>query len=120
MQNFKQYFIGAIKNHYADFNGKATRREYWYFVIFSLILSIAFATIDVLIINPMLLGATPLQSAQGGLLQFAYALAVFLPSLSIGVRRLHDLKKSGWWLLLAFVPLVGPIILIYWFLQKGE
>jgi len=119
MQKFNQYFLGAIKNHYADFQGKATRSEYWYFIIFSFIISIILGSIDILVINPAL-GATTTQAAQGGFLQVVYAFAVLLPSLSIAVRRLHDLNKSGWWLLVAFIPLVGPILLIYWFLQKGE
>jgi len=119
MQLFNQYFLDTLKNHYADFQGKATRSQYWYFILFSFALSIFFATIDIFVINP-LLGATASQATEGGFLQLIYAIAVLVPSLSIAVRRLHDLNKSGKWLLIAFIPLVGPILLIYWFLQKGE
>jgi uncharacterized membrane protein YhaH (DUF805 family) len=94
-------FVDAIKicfNKYADFNGRASRPEYWWFVLFSFIVSIVtmFLPIVSLIVS----------------------LALFLPSLAAAVRRLHDIDKSGWWLLLVLVPLAG-LVIIYFLCQRG-
>jgi uncharacterized membrane protein YhaH (DUF805 family) len=94
-------FVDAIKicfSKYADFNGRASRPEYWWFVLFSFIVSI-------------LTMALPFVS-------LIAALALFLPSLAAAVRRLHDIDKSGWWLLLVLVPLAG-LVIIYFLCQRG-
>jgi len=119
MNTFQRYFINTVTKHYVDFNGRASRSEFWYFVLYYFLLSLVFALIDYFVLNPML-GATPEQAASGGFLQMIFALAVFLPYLSLGVRRLHDIGKSGWWLLLSFVPIVGPLVLLYWFVQDSQ
>ncbi len=85
---------------YADFQGRASRPEYWWFFLFVLLVQLAGSTIS---------------SSLGGLL----ALALLLPSLAAGARRLHDVGRSGWWLLLCLIPLVGALILLYWFVQPG-
>ena len=119
MEQFNQYFLDTIKNKYADFNGRATRSEYWYFVLFYVLLSIVFAIIDTLVINP-LLGMNVQEVSQGGILQFIFALALIVPSIAIGVRRLHDIKMSGWWLLIALIPILGLLTLLYFFVQKSK
>ena len=86
---------------YADFNGRAARPEFWWFVLAQLVVA--------LILNMVL----PLL---GGL----FSLAVLVPSLAAGSRRLHDIGKSGWLQLLALIPLVGWVILIYWTAQPGN
>ena len=94
-------FVDAIKiclSKYADFNGRASRPEYWWFVLFSFIVSIL----------TMFLPFVSLIAA----------LALFLPSLAAAVRRLHDIDKSGWWLLLVLVPLAG-LVIIYFLCQRG-
>ena len=119
MEHFKRYFLEPITRHYVDFNGRASRSQYWYFVLYYFLISLVLAFIDTLVINPML-GATPEQVARGGILQMIFGLAIFLPSLSIGVRRLHDIGRSGWWLLLSFIPIIGVLVLLFWFIQDSQ
>ncbi len=98
-------FQDAIKTcfkKYADFSGRAMRSEYWWFALFSMITSFILLMID------------PSET-----LYLIFSLAVLLPSLAVGARRLHDIDRSGWWLLLSLVPLVGIIVLIVWFCTKG-
>ena len=119
MENFNQYFIDTLKNRYADFNGKATRSQYWYFVLFYVLLSIVLAVIDTFVVNPVL-GMNVQEAAQGGILQIVFALALIIPSIAIGVRRLHDTDKSGWWMLISFVPVIGILVLLFFFIQPSK
>lgn len=84
------YFLAALKK-YADFNGRSRRSEYWYFVLFSTIISILLAVAD---------------SAGTIYLDTVYSLAVLVPSIAVGVRRMHDVDKSGWYILIPFYNLV--------------
>ncbi|WP_240414173.1 DUF805 domain-containing protein [Paenibacillus periandrae] len=101
-----EWFLKAFKN-YAGFQGRARRKEYWMFVLFSTIFSIVAAILDS-IVN--------LNSVLAGL----YSLAILLPSLAVGARRLHDTGRSGWWLLISLIPLIGSIILIVFLCQDSE
>ena len=120
MEQFNQYFIDTLKNRYADFNGRATRTQYWYFVLFYILLSIVFMLIDTYVINPTMLGMNELEAARGGFLQMFFALALIIPSIAIGVRRLHDIGKNGWWMLISLVPIIGLLVLLYFFVQKSK
>ena len=101
-----KYFLYCLQ-HYADFTGRARRSEYWYFVLFNFIVSIliglSLGVIAGLLNVPALV-----------YLAYLWSLAVFIPSLAVSVRRLHDIGRSGWWVLLSLLPLVGAIILIIW------
>ena len=119
MEQFNRYFLDTIKNRYANFDGKATRSEFWYFALFYAIIAIILGLIDALVINPML-GATPSQMGQGGILQMLFALALLIPSIAVAIRRLHDIGKSGWWYLIVFVPIVGIFILLYFFVLESK
>ena len=119
MEQFNKYFLETITKRYADFNGRATRSEFWYFTLFYIVVAFVLAMIDQFVINPMI-GMTVLEAAQGGVLQFVFALAMLIPSFSVGIRRLHDSGKSGWWMLVAFVPFLGIFILIYLWVQKSQ
>jgi len=119
MEKFNHYFVDTLKNRYADFTGKATRSEYWYFILFYVLLSIAFALVDLLVLNPML-GMNAQEASQGGILQVLFALALLVPSLAIAVRRFHDISMSGWWILLGLIPVLGFFLLIYFFVQKSK
>ncbi|MCE4563408.1 DUF805 domain-containing protein [Maribellus sp. CM-23] len=92
------WYLKVLKQ-YADFNGRARRQEYWMFVLFNIIFSIAAGALD---------AALGTWGAIGGL----YGLAMFIPGLAVGVRRLHDIGKSGWMLLIAFIPAIGLIWLL--------
>jgi len=119
MENFNRYFLDTIKNRYAKFDGRASRSEFWYFVLFYFIANLILALVDTFIINPML-GATPEQAMQGGILEIIFALAMLVPSLALAIRRLHDIGKSGWWYLIVFIPLIGLLALLYFFVQDSQ
>ena len=119
MEQFNRYFIDTIKNRYAKFNGRATRSEYWFYMLFYFILAVLVGMIDTLLINPML-GATSQQAGEGGFLQIILALVLLVPSIAIGVRRLHDIGKSGWWLLIGLVPIIGALVLIYFYVTDSQ
>lgn len=102
------YYIDAFKN-YVNFKGRARRKEYWMFVLFNFIVAIVLSIID------SLLGIT--------ILSTIYSIAVIIPSLALCFRRLHDIGKSGAWILLGLIPLIGEIVLIVFFCtdsQAGE
>lgn len=92
---------------FADFSGRASRPEYWY-----LMLPIMALMIVTNILDSMLLGGA-------SALSLIVGLATFIPSLSAGARRLHDTNRSGWWLLLIFVPIVGVFIVLYFCCLPG-
>ena len=96
--------------NYVGFNGRASRSEYWYWVLFAFLVNIAANIVDRSLGGGM---------STVGLLGGIVALALLLPNIAIGIRRLHDRDKSGWWLLLIFIPLIGAIILIIWFIIRG-
>lgn len=93
------YYLSVLQK-YAVFSGRSQRAEYWYFVLFNVIISI------VLVMISKVLGDS------SGILGLLYGLAVFIPGLSVSVRRLHDIGKSGWMLLIFLIPLVGIIWLL--------
>jgi len=92
------YYINCWKN-YATFTGRARRKEYWMFVLVNFLISVVVGVIDGVI------------GCMGGL-SLVYSLAVMIPGLAVGVRRLHDTNRSGWWMLIALVPFVGAIWLL--------
>jgi uncharacterized membrane protein YhaH (DUF805 family) len=105
------WYLEALKK-YAVFSGRARRMEYWYFVLFNLIVAIVLALIDTL------LGTTTGVSSFG-LLSGIYSLAVLIPTLAVLVRRLHDIDRTGWWILINLIPLVGTIVLLVFALMPG-
>ena len=122
MEQFNTYFIDTIKNRYAKFDGRASRSEFWYFTLFYLILSIILGSIDTFVINPML-GVDPTRVSQGGFLQMIVALGLLIPSIAIAIRRLHDIGKSGWWYFIILIPVIGILVLLFFFVtdsQTGE
>ena len=106
------WYIKVLKQ-YVDFRGRARRQEYWMFVLFNAIIAFVLGLIDGLL-------GWEIPYANMGILGLIYSLGVFLPSLAVCVRRLHDIGKSGWYILLSLIPLVGAIILIVWFCKEGE
>ncbi len=101
-----QYYL-AFWKQYADFRGRGRRAAFWYAMLMNLIISAALFLLTPLV--PMLL-----------FVSWGYDLITVIPCVSLGVRRLHDIGRSGWWWLLVFVPLIGAIMLIYWFVQEGD
>lgn len=100
-----EHFISALKQ-YADFNGRATRQQYWMYVLFYIIFYIALGVVG------YLLGTMALSTI--------YTLGLLIPSISICARRLHDTGRSGWWQLIALIPLIGAIVLIVFLVQESK
>ena len=113
------WYKKVVFENYVNFSGRARRSEFWYFVLFNIIISVAITIVEAS------LGMGNYESndfgfrMQGGIISNLYSLAVFLPGLGVSVRRLQDTGKSGWTILLGLIPLVGAIILIVYFAQKG-
>ncbi len=103
--------IQTCFSKYVTFSGRAQRSEFWYFILFTILGSIAIGILESLAFGWSLLG-------RGGLSSL-FDLVVLLPSISVAVRRLHDLEKSGWWWWLWLIPIVGWIILVIWYSTKG-
>ena len=93
-----QWFIKALRQ-YADFKGRAQRAEYWYFSLFNILIILAAMVLD------HLLGTQSRHADGTGLLTFLSMIGLFLPGLAVSVRRLHDVSRSAWWLLINAVPL---------------
>ncbi|MGW4031009.1 DUF805 domain-containing protein [Streptomyces sp. NPDC004838] len=100
------WYVDVLKK-YAVFSGRARRQEYWMFFLFNMVIGIVLNIID-------------RAGDLGSVISFVYSLAVLIPGLAVAVRRLHDVGRSGWWLLIVVVPLVGAIILIVFLATDGE
>jgi uncharacterized membrane protein YhaH (DUF805 family) len=98
--DMKEAFVTCMKK-YATFSGRATRSEYWWFIL-----------CEVLII----VGVSAISDRLGGLA----GLLLLLPVLAAGARRLHDIGRSAWWLLIGFIPVIGTLLLIYWAVQPSQ
>lgn len=104
----------CLKQKYATFQGRAARSEYWWFALFSFLVQIAAQIVMVMF------GALgDIGVLLGGLILLVVGLGLIVPSLAVLVRRLHDIGRSGWWALIAFVPLVGFIVLLVFLVSKG-
>ena len=106
------WYFEVLKK-YAVFSGRARRKEYWFFVLFNIIVSIILAVID---------GVTGTLDPESGmgLLGLIYTLAILIPALAVSVRRLHDTGRSGWWLLILLIPLIGTIVILIFMVQDSK
>jgi uncharacterized membrane protein YhaH (DUF805 family) len=100
------WYIAVLKK-YAEFSGRARRKEFWMFVLINFAISIVLGIVEGLL-------------GDAGFLSSIYGLAVMVPSIAVSARRLHDINKSGWLQLLGLIPLVGLIILIVFFAKEGD
>lgn len=91
--------VQSVFSQYATFSGRARRSEYWFFSLFNLIVAAVLFAIGYVI--------------ETSILSNLYSLAVFIPGLAVAVRRLHDVGKSGWWMFIVFVPIIGGLWLLY-------
>jgi len=97
--------VSTCFSKYVTFGGRAGRPEYWYWVLFTVVASMVLAIVDL---------ALPYN-----VLQLAFDVATFLPSVAVLIRRLHDVDRSGWWWLIVMIPIIGWILLIVWLCQRG-
>jgi uncharacterized membrane protein YhaH (DUF805 family) len=95
------YYLKALKE-YANFNGCATRSEFWYFTLVNIVISIILNGLEISLIGT-------------NYIALIYSLIVLVPSIAVATRRLHDINKSGWWQLIGLIPIIGLIVLIIWY-----
>lgn len=95
------WYLKVVRDNYANFMGRARRQEYWMFAFVNLIIMLILNTIDRVVF-----------SADIAILSSIYGLAILIPGIAVAVRRLHDTDRSGWWVLLGLIPIVGTLILI--------
>ena len=108
MTTFKQAIITCVQDKYVTFSGRAGRSEYWFFALFNFLAGLIAGIIDSAVMGDK------------GILSLIVLLGLFLPGMSVGIRRLHDIGKSGWWLLISLIPLIGIIVLIVFYCQKSD
>jgi uncharacterized membrane protein YhaH (DUF805 family) len=104
-----------VWKRYAEFNGRSRRKEYWMFALFNMLVAL------LVYIPAILLTLAKSWTGMALLVLFVvYTLAGFIPSLAVGVRRLHDTGKSGWWFLISLIPLAGGIIFLVFMVLDGN
>lgn len=110
-------FTTAVKhvlNNYANFSGRARRSEYWWWTLATVIFNV--------VANVLMTAMASMSNTLGlifAIIVLVVSLGLIIPSIAVGARRLHDMGRSGWWLLISFVPLIGFLLLLYWFVQRG-
>lgn len=104
---FDKYFVDYLKTNYVTFDGRVSRRQFWMFTLFSMVISWALSII--IYILPFLSILSPL-----------FLLAILLPGIGLFIRRLHDINLFGWWILLALIPFIGAIALVILFALPGD
>jgi uncharacterized membrane protein YhaH (DUF805 family) len=108
-------FIESIKTvcylKYFNFSERASRSEYWWFVLGTFLLLLGLSLIFYF---------TVISEIVAGSIYSIISLFLVIPSIAVQVRRLHDLDRSGWWLLLSLIPLIGSLILLYWYIKQGD
>jgi len=106
------WYLKALKQ-YAVFQGRAQRKEYWFYILFYIIFGIAVAIVETT------LGLADPETGSGPL-SVIYSLAFLVPTLAVGARRLHDTGRSAWWLLIGLIPLLGALVLIVFFVFDSQ
>ncbi len=103
-------FSEAVKSgfdNYVNFEGRASRPAYWWWFLFTVLVTVAADIIDAAVFDVMILSAI-------------VGLGLLLPGLAVSIRRLHDTDRTGWWILIALIPLIGFIVLLVFYLEEGD
>ena len=101
------WYIDVLKK-YTEFTGRARRMEFWMFALFNFIIMVVLSIVEGILGSP-------------GILATIYCLGVLVPSIAVAVRRLHDTDRSGWWILIGFIPVIGIIVLlVFYFMDSQE
>ncbi|HHR6081237.1 TPA: DUF805 domain-containing protein [Providencia alcalifaciens] len=115
------WYLEVIKNNYANFEGRARRKEYWMFTLVNMII--------IMVLYALIIASVDYTTGEmgglgmiAGILLGIYALATIVPSIAVSVRRLHDTEKSGWWYLISFIPFGAFVLLVFMCLEgtKGD
>ena len=107
--NFFEAIASGFRN-YVNFSGRAQRSAYWYWALYTVVASFIGGIMD----------GTLFPNSDISPIGTLVSLSLLLPSLAVGVRRLHDIDRSGWWLLISFVPFAGFVVLLVFFCQEGN
>ena len=116
--------VKSVYSKYATFSGRARRSEYWWWFLAYIIIIIVLGFVE----RALFGSGTAEMAAEGGMMSASFTggiltnifmIASIIPALAVGVRRLHDIDRSGWWLLISFIPLIGWLVLLYWNVQPG-
>ncbi len=106
------WYVDVLRK-YAVFSGRARRKEYWFFVLFNLLIVAGLTLVDAFV-------GTYDPVREVGLLSGLYGIGMILPSLAVGARRLHDSGRTAWWLLIGLVPIIGAIVLLIFFILDSQ
>ena len=106
------WYVDVLRK-YAVFSGRARRKEYWFFVLFNLLIVAGLTLVDTFV-------GTYDPVREVGLLSGLYGIGVILPSVAVGARRLHDSGRTAWWLLIGLVPVIGAIVLLIFFVLDSQ
>ncbi len=117
-----EWYLKAVRDNYANFSGRARRKEYWMFTLVYAIILIACTVVDNVLGTVFMMDAGPLGeiSIGYGWVYTICALVHFIPAMALVVRRLHDLGKSGWFYLIILIPLIGVLVLLVFFCFEGQ
>lgn len=116
IDNYKK----VVFENYVNFNGRARRSEFWYYVLANILIAIIIGFIEGMLGLGNYTTSSNSFEFSGGVISNLYSLAVLLPGLAVSVRRLHDTNKSGWYILFGLIPLIGAIILIVFMATNGD
>jgi uncharacterized membrane protein YhaH (DUF805 family) len=111
--------VNSVLSKYATFTGRATRAEFWRWVVVFVLITIVTRMIDGALFASSIQESFYVRDTWQPLTSITI-LALLLPNMALAVRRLHDIGRSGWWLLLMLIPLIGPLVLLYWYVQPSE
>lgn len=111
--------VKTVFTKFYTFSGRASRPEFWWYYLFLILLYIVAALLEGFVIHP-LLGFEPFAPEGGQPIQVLLAISLFLPTLAVAIRRLHDIDRSGWWYLVGLVPIIGTLVLLWWFTRPSD
>ena len=115
------WYLKVVRDNYANFSGRARRKEYWMFLLFNIIFSIVAGIADNILGTDFTIGEGSYSVSMGyGWIYLIYILAVIIPGWAVSVRRLHDVGKSGWFMLITLIPLIGAIWIIILMCTDGN
>jgi uncharacterized membrane protein YhaH (DUF805 family) len=107
--------VRSVYSNYAKFDGRSRRSEYWYFALFVFV-----AYLAGVVLAKALGSIAGILGTTASIVLVAFWLATLVPSIAVGIRRLHDTGRSGWWLLIGLIPIIGSIVLIVFYVQDSQ
>ena len=116
-----EWYLKVVRDNYANFSGRARRKEYWMFFLFNMIFTIVAGIADNILGTDFTIGEGSYSVSMGyGWIYLIYLLAIMIPSWAVSIRRLHDVGKSGWFALITLIPLIGGIWFIILMCTDGD